>query len=366
MSVRSIFPLPLPGIFVYHTWIPLSFTMSNITVDASVPLVPGSLMWQTVFNATSAALVGSWFALLLCGIAIAQGYNYFNNCSGTNIWTRILVFLVSFLNILHILFVCIAEYTHLVSNSGDLVTRLMASWALLATIECHIILATIVLMYYTGICFHLLTNKKLQKPMVALLFVTILVHFSCGTATVVKMSEHTSRLDMASYSKPIVIPMVVTQVVADVLVTATLCFALPKPSAKSFSRTRDAIQTIMCFFVSRGIVTSLVAIVELVLLIVSYHNLWFIASEYMVGGLYTNSLLAALNARNHIHSRLRGTSVIATPMSIPLDIRHSNGSNEDSSVTGATSIPPNGRVKVEVYTFQKCDDSPEACDKIKA
>ncbi|KAI0806235.1 hypothetical protein BC629DRAFT_1590639 [Irpex lacteus] len=249
-----------------------------------------------------AALIGSWFALLLCGIAIAQGYNYLNNCSDDNIWTVVLVLGTSVLNIFHTSFVCIAEYTYLVTSGNNLMGRLRAGWALVATIGVHIVLAAITLLFYTGICFHLLAEKKLRNPAIAFLLSVIVVHFSLGMATVVKM-------------------------------------------------TKDTIQTLMCFFVSRGILTSIVAIIELLLLILSYHNLWFIASEYIVGGLYANSLLASINARRHLRKRMHGdpdSTPQAAPsprMSIPLNVYHSSCSTDESD-SGAKATPPNGGVKL--------------------
>lgn len=69
------------------------FTMSNVTVDPSyIPLVPGSPVFDAPYEdysthnlilalssqiqasdvSTGSSLIGSWFTMLLCGIALAQ------------------------------------------------------------------------------------------------------------------------------------------------------------------------------------------------------------------------------------------------------------------------------------------------------
>lgn len=51
------------------------------------------------------------------------------------------------------------------------------------------------------------------------------------------------------------------------------------------------------------------------------------------------------------------TPAPAPRVSIPLSVYHSSYSSSDGCVEAAT--PPNGGVKVEIYTIQKCDGDSE-------
>ena len=78
---------------------------------------------------------------------------------------------------------------------------------------------------------------------------------------------------------------------------------------------------------------------------------------------YTNSLLAALNARSHIRRRLRGSSDMTAPASIPLNIMYRPNGSGVNATSSDSDLPPNDGIQVEVFTIQKCDEN--TCDPSK-
>ncbi|KAI0092191.1 hypothetical protein BDY19DRAFT_586245 [Irpex rosettiformis] len=297
--------------------------MSNTTVDPSyIPLpVPGTPIWNTLYEDYSSGLIGSWITILLCGIALAQTYHYFNNYPTDSLRLKMLVWTLMILNVLHATFVCVAEYQYLVSGIGDRTASLTIGWAIVVTVEIHVTLAAAVLLYFTNMCTKMLAGKRVQKPLLVILLIIIALHFGFGTATVVELARLNTLWDFESFKNVSTIPMVAFQVAADVSVAASVCYALPRPSRQSFRQSREAIQTLVVYAVSRGILTSFAAIVELVGLTIGSQGLWFAAADYIIAGLYMNSFLASLNSRNRIRQRMAG--VVNVDSQLPASINHS-------------------------------------------
>ncbi|EEB92336.1 hypothetical protein MPER_09172 [Moniliophthora perniciosa FA553] len=63
------------------------------------------------------------------------------------------------------------------------------------------------------------------------------------------------------------------------------------------------IRTLMIYAVNRCLLTSAVAIVEVIVFIATPGSLWFIAIDFVIGKLYANSLLASLNSRNALRAQ---------------------------------------------------------------
>ncbi|KAI0775370.1 hypothetical protein BC629DRAFT_703274 [Irpex lacteus] len=335
-------------------------TMSNVTVDPSyIPLVPGSPVFNALYEDYSSSLIGSWFTMLLCGIALAQAYNYFNSYPTDSPRTKLLVWSLTLLNVLHAAFVCVAEYIYLISDSSDRTLSLTIGWAIVVTVEMHVILAVAVLLYFTNMCYQL--RKKIQKPLLAILLIVIVLHFGFGTATVVELSRLNSLWDFDSFRNTLTIPMVVTQVIADVAVAMAVCFALPKPSCESFRRSREVIQTLAVYAVSRGILTSLTAIVELIGLTIGSGSLWFAAADYVIAGLYMNSFLASLNSRKRIRQQMAGVVNIESQLPNLLTPKP----NGHTVHRGVPSIATREGVQVCVCTLHRARDSIHSYETVR-
>ncbi|KAG6810845.1 hypothetical protein H0H92_010110 [Tricholoma furcatifolium] len=85
----------------------------------------------------------------------------------------------------------------------------------------------------------------------------------------------------------------------DILIAVTLCFMLNK--ARTGFKTSDTmINRLIIFVINTGVITSLCAIAALTSVLVSPTTLIYASFYFCIGRLYTNSLLATLNARRSI------------------------------------------------------------------
>ncbi|KAI0809180.1 hypothetical protein BC629DRAFT_1590251 [Irpex lacteus] len=211
--------------------------------------------------------------------------------------------------------------------------------------------------YFTRTCYYLLVGKKLQKPVVAVLIIPIACHLAFGIDTVVHIAHMKTMLDIEPFRMSSAVPMLSFQVAADVLVSVALCLSLPRPSLMN-ERTRVAVQELIIYTVSRGIITTAAAVVELVALAAVPDSTWFIAVEYIVACLYINSFLASLNTRKRLRRRLTGYTSTHPASSAPIPlglcrprIRESRG---DVGGEDATVVSPH-RVQADVFTIPKYD-----------
>jgi len=82
----------------------------------------------------------------------------------------------------------------------------------------------------------------------------------------------------------------------DLLIAGTLCTLL-NFSRTGFQRSDAIINRLIIFSVNTGLLTSLCALASLISILVAGNTFVYIAFFFCLGRLYTNSLLATLNAR---------------------------------------------------------------------
>ncbi|KAF8631313.1 hypothetical protein AX15_002459 [Amanita polypyramis BW_CC] len=92
---------------------------------------------------------------------------------------------------------------------------------------------------------------------------------------------------------------------SDVLIAASLCTLLHR-SRTGFHRSDTMINKLILFTVNTGCLTSLCAVASLISIVVAGETFLYIAFFFCIGRLYSNSLLATLNARKMIRGSADG------------------------------------------------------------
>ncbi|EPS93974.1 hypothetical protein FOMPIDRAFT_1055494 [Fomitopsis schrenkii] len=116
--------------------------------------------------------------------------------------------------------------------------------------------------------------------------------------------------------------------VFDIYITVWLCYHLQDSKTGIVqSRTDYIVTKLINYSITRGIVTSVVQIVGLVLFVIDYRNntLWFMLFYIPASTVYVNSLLAMWNARNHLKMNegpvsspsMLGTWRVASQLELP-------------------------------------------------
>jgi len=148
----------------------------------------------------------------------------------------------------------------------------------------------------------------------------------------------------------------VLQAAVDTFLAISLCTWLHK-SRTGIKQTDALINKLIIFFVNTGLLTSVLAIAVVISSLASPDTQYFAACYFVIGRLYTNSLLALLNSRNSSYQNANHLHI-----SIPLEL--SKGS-EPSTIVPPTSVPgvkdqPDAKTERNPYI-----DSHESVHQIK-
>lgn len=100
-------------------------------------------------------------------------------------------------------------------------------------------------------------------------------------------------------------------ILAEILIAVSLCTLLYDGSSRStFPRTKRLLNTLLIYAVNRCLLILLGTIAELAVN-VNRESTWTIALDFIGKGLYPNSLLASLNARQYL--RIQDSSTVSDP-----------------------------------------------------
>ncbi|KXN93217.1 hypothetical protein AN958_00141, partial [Leucoagaricus sp. SymC.cos] len=139
-------------------------------------------------------------------------------------------------------------------------------------------------------------------------------------------------LDFASGAKWVLYFAFSITCVVDIGITIGMCVLLHKSKIKikgvRIQASNVVISKIIIFFISSGLLTSIVAIVYMALYSALPDVLLFIGATFSTSKLYANSVLAMLNGRRHLRSEFSKTHDIELTSSVQFN---SQGTGDSST-----------------------------------
>ncbi|EDR08733.1 uncharacterized protein LACBIDRAFT_297260 [Laccaria bicolor S238N-H82] len=93
-----------------------------------------------------------------------------------------------------------------------------------------------------------------------------------------------------------VLPFGVLAILSDILIAMALCLLLDS-NRSDFEDTNQLINRLIVFAINRCILTSAVAVIEMIIFLILPNSFYPFAIDFIIGKLYANSLLATLNSR---------------------------------------------------------------------
>ncbi|KIK28346.1 hypothetical protein PISMIDRAFT_674077 [Pisolithus microcarpus 441] len=248
------------------------------------------------------ALMGGLVSTLLYGITNLQIYLYFMHYED-GLAMKVLVSVIWILDTLHISFVCHILYYYLITNYGVPTSLDYIIWSLPASVLVNVFVVSIVQCFFARQIYRRMSYKN-QKGTGSQQILFVLAQFGFGIETVILefINRNASVQTQITYYD--VTPAWATIVVAEVLITVSLCVLLYDSNSRSvlFPRTKRLVNTLIIYAVNRCLLTSLVAIADLVIAI-EVQDTWSIGLDFVIGKLYANSLLASLNSRERVRSQ---------------------------------------------------------------
>ncbi|THU96236.1 hypothetical protein K435DRAFT_839124 [Dendrothele bispora CBS 962.96] len=256
-------------------------------------------------NTMGVAFIGVVIASFLLGIAWLQTFFYFTTYTNDPKHLRYAVLLAMFFDTAHQGLITHTMYTYLVTNYGNQAFLGECVWSLLAEVLFNGFSGFIVQCFLASRVWSLSKNIYLTVMVMSL----IVAEFGCVVAfSIIGLVKIRTFQDLKQL-QGLSISVNALAAIGDVLIAASL-IALLHRSKTGFKRSDTMIDRLMLFAVHTGAVTTAFAIASLVSINVAPNTFIYIFFFFCMGRLYTNSLLATLNARQAI--RNAGDNVLTT------------------------------------------------------
>jgi len=247
-----------------------------------------------------AILIGSFIATMLYGLTTLQTYLYYVYYPKDSRSTKALVAIIWVLDTLHAAFMAYSVYFYLVISYFNPALLAVGHWSLFLSIAFNTVIACIVQIFFL-VRIHQLCSIKYRWWVTSLIGFIVLAHFAFGVETVVFMFIKRDLAKLSEISLIAATPFAIFAVLSDIMIAGALCYLL-HDSRSGFKRTDTIISILIIYAINRCLLTSVVAVVEVIVYCTLPKSLWFLAIDFFIGKLYANSLLATLNSRAAIRA----------------------------------------------------------------
>ncbi|KAM6501409.1 hypothetical protein JOM56_004423 [Amanita muscaria] len=335
-------------------------SLFSFSLQHSTPVQSCFGMADGIDNTYGAALIGVIVSAMLYGITNLQTYFYYMTYPKDQGWMKTLVSVIWILDTVHMALVSMTIYHYLVTNYSNPSALAVGHWSLYVSIVVNIAIASIVQLFFTMRIFQLCSqNLRWWVALTILLLIAGHIGFGLETVVFLFIKQEFSRL--AEITLIAAMPFALFAVLSDIAIATALCILLHS-SRTSFSRyssmnylrilgsdslhfrTNAVLSTLMMYAINRCLLTSVVAILEVVVFAAAPTSLWFLAVDFCIGTLWANSLLAALNSRKFLNDTADRSQTANTTTRI------SNLEFSDQS-TGAFGSEPVSIILIDVLLF---------------
>jgi len=250
-------------------------------------------------NTYGAAFIGMVVAAVLYGVSCLQAFYYYTHQNDT--WhNKLTVTAAMIFDTVHQALITHAVYTYTITDWGNVEQLQLMVWSLLVEVLFTALTALIVQSFLTMRIWRL-SNRNIYitgacAVLVVAGFVSTIVYFFKALRFKTLASLATVEGESMAVN--------VFGAAADILIAATLCTIL-HVSRSRVHKFDAMINKLIIFSVNTGLLTSLCALGSLISTIAAGKTFIYVPFYFCLGRVYTNSLLATLNARKII----RGSSV---------------------------------------------------------
>ncbi|KAF8209215.1 hypothetical protein K438DRAFT_1811943 [Mycena galopus ATCC 62051] len=250
-------------------------------------------------NTMGSMLLGVIVSAVLYGISLLQCLFYFTRYGRDPLYLKILVASTLILDTLHLSLVIHTVYHYLISNYYENDSLLVMVWSVSAEALPTGFTAGLVQSFYAHRIWKMSQHNLFVTGFILLV---VVVNTACGTAWVVLALRAGTYQRLLQISW-LTITINALSTAADVLITSILCFMLQRTRPASLE-TETMVNRLILFTINTGLLTSLCAIASLISLILAPRTLIYASFYFCIGRLYSNALLASLNARAVIRGRI--------------------------------------------------------------
>ncbi|THU98503.1 hypothetical protein K435DRAFT_964938 [Dendrothele bispora CBS 962.96] len=268
-------------------------SLASLTPDRISPVD------QSTFNDTyGGSLICCMVMLVLYGLAVLQTYMYFMNYGRDSFAMKALVGFVWSMATVHAIFVCHTVYHYVVLSYSNPLSLFDGEWSVYAATSVGVVLCFCIQMFFARMLYFL-TKKRWRLIVTSVLGVLILGQVAFGIYLSYRLFSIWLLPNLHEMVYDAMVPLFVIRVLSDTITAVALCVIL-FDSRTGFSQSLKLIKTLMIYAMERFVLTTLVVLVQTIILIAKPTSIWAMVIEFVTAQLYTNSFLATLNSRNHL------------------------------------------------------------------
>jgi len=271
----------------------------SATLDPSAPLD----------NTMGAMIIGVIFSAVLHGICLMQAVYYFSRYKTDPLYIKCLVTVTVTFDATHLCLVTHCLYHYLITGFHNPDNLRFLVWSILMEALFTGVNGALVQSFFTMRVWRLSHGNWFLTGLIAFLIVCCA---GCGTGWVV-VSMRLQTYEQLLRISPLTITINALSTTIDILIASSLCILLQR-ARTGFKKTDTVINRLIVFVVNTGMLTTLCATASLISLVASPHTLIYATFYFCIGRLYSNSLLATLNARKGIASDVDDVTYMVTSM----------------------------------------------------
>ncbi|EMD36541.1 hypothetical protein CERSUDRAFT_95830 [Gelatoporia subvermispora B] len=294
---------------------------------AAAPVAPVFVSYH-LDNTLGALCIGT-----LYGVTTVQMYMYFQEWKSDARMMKLTMAFLWLLETLHQIMVTHGLYTYAVTDYGNPQTLLIALWSVLGITTLS---ATIELIVRSVFCFRLwrLVNKNVF--MVAPMFLLSLLEFGGGITFTAKGAQCDGQYALFKDFSWVVYVSLGSGVVADIGIASLQSWMLWHRRT-GIKRTDSIVRLLVAYSINTGLLTSLCAVACFLAFATMNDNFVYISFYHMLPKLLLNSLLATLNARQHLRK-------VDDPLSLPMQASRARSTRQPFS---SPTVSNNDKVVLE-------------------
>ncbi|CAA7270139.1 unnamed protein product [Cyclocybe aegerita] len=259
---------------------------------------PSALAAFDAHGTLGALSVGVLISSFLFGIVTVQAYVYYTRFPEDQMKLKILVAVVWLFELAHCISICHSLYSLTISHYGDPRALVRPPSTLFLAI------------IFSGVIGPLVQAFFAER--VRVVSGQLIIPIICWTLSAVRLamslvaaSEAFQMTTLAQYQKEwkwLLTTVLAIGAAVDIIVAAALCYHLRIQRSNSHEKTAMMIDKIIAWTIQTGLMTSLTGLVMLICFLAMPGNFVWLAFFMFLARMFSNSLLASLNARSILRS----------------------------------------------------------------
>lgn len=256
--------------------------------------------------------LGHMWSHMLYGILMVQMYIYYVHFPKDQIGLKVFVWTVFVLETIFTIFTTIAAWDQFGLNWGEIQSHLIIDWSWEPLPALNGFLAMMVQSFYVWRIYNLTRNIWVSLFIESVSLTQCTLAFYYG----IRVSVESRGIDELFALTDVISAWLILSAACDALITITIVFVLQRANRRTkFKQTTSAITRLIHFSVETGLITSVMAVIELILWITSRQWKIHFIGFLVLGKLYSNALVATLNSRASVFGDLQSYKGWASIMS---------------------------------------------------